>query len=102
MNILVTGGTGTGATFVLTYTGTAGSTPSLLTNVNGELYFVANNGGSGSELWESNGVAAGTLLVALATAVPVEHSVERLRELEKAHGHDDVQALARRKDWVLR
>jgi diguanylate cyclase (GGDEF)-like protein/PAS domain S-box-containing protein len=37
--------------------------------------------------------AAGTLLVALATAVPVEHSIERLREFEKAHGHDDVQAL---------
>ncbi|HXJ01598.1 MAG TPA: EAL domain-containing protein [Micropepsaceae bacterium] len=37
--------------------------------------------------------AAGTLLVALATAVPVEHSIERLREFEAAHGHDDVQAL---------
>lgn len=37
--------------------------------------------------------AAGTLLVALATAVPVEHSIERLREFEEAHGHDDVHAL---------
>jgi diguanylate cyclase (GGDEF)-like protein len=37
--------------------------------------------------------AAGTLLVALATAVPVEHSIERLREFEEAHRHDDVQAL---------
>ena len=37
--------------------------------------------------------AAGTLLVALATAVPVEHSIERLREFEQAHKHDDVQAL---------
>lgn len=36
--------------------------------------------------------AAGALLVALSTAVPVEHSIERLREFEKAHGHDDVQA----------
>jgi diguanylate cyclase (GGDEF)-like protein len=37
--------------------------------------------------------AAGTMLVALATAVPVEHSIERLRKFEKAHRHDDVQAL---------
>jgi len=37
--------------------------------------------------------AAGTLLVALATAVPVEHSIERLREFEETRGHDDVQAL---------
>ena len=36
--------------------------------------------------------AAGALLVALSTAVPVEHSVERLRQFERAHGHDDVQA----------
>jgi diguanylate cyclase (GGDEF)-like protein len=36
--------------------------------------------------------AAGALLVALATAVPVEHSIERLRELRQAHKHDDVQA----------
>jgi diguanylate cyclase (GGDEF)-like protein len=37
--------------------------------------------------------AAGTLLIALTTAVPVEHSIERLREFEEAHGRDDVQAL---------
>ena len=36
--------------------------------------------------------AAGALLVALATAVPVEHSIERLRELRQAHSHDDLQA----------
>ena len=37
--------------------------------------------------------AAGALLVALATAVPVEHSIERLREFRAAHKHDDVQAV---------
>ncbi|HEX3484818.1 MAG TPA: GGDEF and EAL domain-containing protein [Micropepsaceae bacterium] len=37
--------------------------------------------------------AAGTLLVALATAVPVEHSIERLREFEATHKHNDSQAL---------
>ena len=37
--------------------------------------------------------AAGALLIALATAVPAEHSVERLRELREAHKSDDVQAV---------
>ena len=36
--------------------------------------------------------AAGALLVALATAVPVEHSLERLREFREAHKGDDSQA----------
>jgi diguanylate cyclase (GGDEF)-like protein/PAS domain S-box-containing protein len=36
--------------------------------------------------------AAGALLVALGTALPVEHSVERVRELHLAHRDDDVQA----------
>jgi diguanylate cyclase (GGDEF)-like protein len=36
--------------------------------------------------------AAGALLVALATTLPVEHSVGRLRELHQAHKDDDVQA----------
>ncbi len=36
--------------------------------------------------------AAGALLVALNTTVPVEHSIARLREFEAAHGHDDHQA----------
>ena len=37
--------------------------------------------------------AAGALLVALATTLPVEHSVERLRKLHEEHRHDDVQAI---------
>jgi diguanylate cyclase (GGDEF)-like protein/PAS domain S-box-containing protein len=36
--------------------------------------------------------AAGALLVALATTLPVEHSVGRLRQLHEAHKDDDVQA----------
>jgi diguanylate cyclase (GGDEF)-like protein/PAS domain S-box-containing protein len=36
--------------------------------------------------------AAGALLVALATTLPVEHSVGRLRQLHEAHRYDDVQA----------
>src|SRR6202035_1753848 len=33
-------------------------------NVNGTVFFSANDGTHGSELWESNGTAAGTQLVA--------------------------------------
>ncbi len=44
--------------------GTINSNPQLLTNVNGTLYFRANNGASlGTELWKSDGTSAGTILV---------------------------------------
>lgn len=38
--------------------------------------------------------AAGALLVALASTLPVEHSIGRLRDLREAHRHDDSQAIA--------
>jgi ELWxxDGT repeat protein len=40
------------------------SYPKYLTNVNGALFFQANDGTHGAELWESNGTASGTFLVA--------------------------------------
>jgi ELWxxDGT repeat protein len=40
-----------------------GSYPKYLTNVNGTLFFAANDGTHGQELWVSNGTAAGTFLV---------------------------------------
>jgi ELWxxDGT repeat protein len=47
--------------------GSSGSFPSYsvlkLSNVGGTLYFVANNGPNGYELWKSDGTAAGTVLV---------------------------------------
>ncbi len=39
------------------------SDDSFFTNVNGTLFFVANDGTTGRELWKSNGTAAGTILV---------------------------------------
>ncbi len=40
------------------------SFPRELSNVGGTLYFSANDGVAGEELWQSNGTSAGTLLVA--------------------------------------
>ena len=39
------------------------SIPLDLTNVNGTLFFAANDGVHGTELWKSDGTAAGTVLV---------------------------------------
>ncbi|MCS7015330.1 MAG: hypothetical protein NZM42_04325 [Gemmatales bacterium] len=39
------------------------SAPEYLTNVNGTLFFVANDGNSGFELWKSDGTSTGTQLV---------------------------------------
>lgn len=41
----------------------AGSNPNDFVNVNGQLYFTADNGVNGRELWKSDGTAAGTVLV---------------------------------------
>jgi ELWxxDGT repeat protein len=40
-----------------------GSNPSYLTNINGTVYFAANDSALGTELWKSDGTAAGTVLV---------------------------------------
>ena len=45
------------------WVGTNSSNPSNLTNVNGILYFSANDGTNGAQLWKSDGTATGTALV---------------------------------------
>src|SRR5439155_16174692 len=45
------------------FAGTQSSSPSNLVNVNGTLYFTANNGTNGIELWKSDGTTAGTVMV---------------------------------------
>lgn len=44
-------------------TGVSASNPYNFVNVNGMLYFTADNGINGRELWKSDGTAAGTVLV---------------------------------------
>lgn len=44
--------------------GDSPSNPLNLTNVNGTLFFVANDGTHGAELWKSDGTTAGTTMVA--------------------------------------
>src|SRR5439155_1444269 len=43
--------------------GSGSSDPISLTNVNGTLFFAADDGIDGIELWKSDGTAAGTVLV---------------------------------------
>jgi ELWxxDGT repeat protein len=57
-------GTAAGTVLVLDIVpGVNSSVPSNLTNMNGTLFFTANDGVRGNELWKSNGTAASTQLV---------------------------------------
>jgi ELWxxDGT repeat protein len=57
-------GTSAGTTLVKDIrSGSGGSNPISLTNVNGTLFFQANDGVNGVELWQSDGTSAGTTLV---------------------------------------
>ena len=60
--------------------GTVGSYPGNLTDVNGTLFFAADDGVHGAELWKSDGTAAGTALSRTSTR---RHGI-RLLELTPA------------------
>jgi ELWxxDGT repeat protein len=58
------GGTTSGTVLVADINpGSSSSNPSNLINVNGLLYFTANDGTHGQELWKSDGTAAGTVMI---------------------------------------
>ena len=45
------------------WAGSSSASPANLSDVNGTLFFAANNGVNGTELWKSDGTAAGTVMV---------------------------------------
>ena len=55
--------------------------PQALANVNGTLFFTADDGVNGRELWKSDGTAAGTVLVSDMTPGSGGSSVRRFAEL---------------------
>src|SRR6516165_123726 len=63
--MLLSDGTAAGTVLVKDINpGGAGSNPGGLIDVNGTLFFAANDGTHGTELWKSDGTASGTVLVA--------------------------------------
>ncbi len=58
-----TDGTANGTVLVKEFGTSSSSMPSQLTNVNGTLFFVVDDGTHGKEIWTSNGTDAGTTLL---------------------------------------
>jgi ELWxxDGT repeat protein len=56
-------GTSTGTVLVKDIHLTGSSQPRSLTDMNGTLFFTANDGVNGYELWKSDGTSSGTVLV---------------------------------------
>jgi ELWxxDGT repeat protein len=75
--------TGAYGTFTNTVT-TTGSNPLNLTNVNGTLYFTANDGTHGYELWKSDGTTAGTTMLADIKPGSSTHSYTSYSETRSA------------------
>src|SRR5690606_12002506 len=65
-----------------TPTGTASSAVDNLVAIGGVLYFTANDGTNGVELWKSNGTTTGTVLVKnIAAAVGISSTPANLTEM---------------------
>ncbi|MBD2699003.1 T9SS type A sorting domain-containing protein [Spirosoma sp. BT702] len=61
--------------------GAGSSLPEQLTNINGKLYFVADDGVHGKELWKSDGTEQGTVLVKDIIPGAVEGNVKNLTNM---------------------
>ena len=64
--------------------GAGGSSPGAVTNFNGTLYFSANDGTHGYELWKSDGTAAGTTIVKDIAPLATSSSRQSLTALNGA------------------
>ena len=73
--------TGTGTQLVADINPAGGSFPQELTDVNGTLFFTANDGSHGYELWTSDGSAAGTIRVADINQGPDGSNPEELTDV---------------------
>jgi ELWxxDGT repeat protein len=65
------------------HAGEEGSYPRNFTNINGTVYFAANDGGRGPQLWKSDGTTAGTVLV---KDIQAFNSTSSLYELTNVSG----------------
>ena len=77
--------------------GAGGSSPGALTNVNGTLYFSANDGTHGFELWKSDGTAAGTTMVKDIAPLATSSSPQSLTTLNGAlcfKANDGIHAMS--------
>lgn len=77
-------GTSAGTTLVKEIAQT-GNSPSLLTNVNGKIFFVADDGNHGAELWVSDGNQSNTRLVSDIYAATASSNPTNFVEMNGAH-----------------
>ncbi|MEB3831470.1 ELWxxDGT repeat protein, partial [Phormidium sp. CCY1219] len=61
--------------------GSGGSSPKNLTNINGTRYFTAYDGTNGTELWKSDGTEGGTVLVKDIRSGSVSSSLKNLTNI---------------------
>src|SRR5438045_4524324 len=81
--------------------GACGSSPYQLTNLNGTLYFGADDGTNGQELWKSDGSDAGTVSVGDIYPGPGSSSPDSLRAALGTLFFSAADPVAGREPWAL-